>query len=101
MDAISERAALQYIAYTKCLDLNDMDDTSWKSRCDPKQGLLLLSHENRDSRREYMGNWQWDLGPNKTGSSKKSPVKLGYPVEIDHQVCSNIHKTGTRYSLSC
>jgi hypothetical protein len=97
LDAISERVALAYIASSRCLDVTDLEEQSWITRCNPKEGGRLLSQENRDSRNQYVGKWQWDLGPNKPQGSKKSQVKLGYPMEIDHQVCSKIHKTGTGY----
>jgi hypothetical protein len=91
LDAISERVALKYIAASLCFDVTDLDEPSWKVRSAVNQGGRLLSHANKETRKQYVEQWEWDLG-SQTGG-KRSQVKLGYPLEVDHQVCSNIPKT--------
>ena len=84
-DGLCERIALKFIEVSNCVDEQDIDEASMKERCLGNEGTRLLCFENKTTRNLFLQQWTWEVGDAQGNVS--GPVKLGYPIAVDKQVC--------------
>ena len=53
-DGLCERLAVKFIGKSRCIEPNELEETSIIERCKGEEGQRLLSSENGDYRKQFL-----------------------------------------------